>query len=152
MSASRCFYTSAFGDTARPTSTRTAITKVPTTTGTPPPPSTTAVPALPTPREARERRMQSGHDVHRIQARQVQIDQAALLIGPLCAAALVAQHPVAALVAIALLSLATTCGASLLTIGRPQPNEERRPQSPLKSMAVGGACYAPLSSPGSPSS
>ncbi|MGX5183390.1 MFS transporter [Streptomyces avermitilis] len=81
--------------------------------------------------------VQSGHDVHRIQAGQMQIDQAALLIGPLCAAALVAQHPVAALVAVALLSLATMCAAPLLTVGRPQPNEEHPPQSPLKSMAVG---------------
>jgi hypothetical protein len=80
--------------------------------------------------------VQPGHDVHRVQARQMQIDQAALLIGPLCAAALVAQHPVAALVAVAFLSLATTCGAPLLTVGSPQLDEET-PQSPLKSMAVG---------------
>ncbi|MET9778429.1 MFS transporter [Streptomyces sp. NPDC006367] len=81
--------------------------------------------------------VQPGHDVHRVQARQMQIDQAALLIGPLCAAALVAQHPVAALVAVAFLSLATTCGAPLLTVGRPQLDAEKPPQSPLKSMAVG---------------
>lgn len=80
--------------------------------------------------------VQSGREVHRIQARQMQIDQAALLIGPLCAAALVAQHPVAPLVAVALLSLATT-GAPLLTVGSPQPTEEHPPQSPLQSMVIG---------------
>ncbi|MFD7551497.1 MFS transporter [Streptomyces sp. NPDC059816] len=81
--------------------------------------------------------VQSGHNVHRVQARQMQIDQAALLIGPLCAAALVAQHPVAALGVVALLSLATAGGAPRLTTGRPQCNGGEPPKSPLKSMAVG---------------